>query len=81
MSNEDVIVSLQISNDLLRKEIRNLNQEIYDFEQTNSRLRDDAKRLENTIKIQADKMVELENIINNAKKQPSYFSYLPWLRN
>jgi chromosome segregation ATPase len=66
---DKVIVSLQISNTLLREEIRNLTQEINYFERTEMRLKDDAKRLENTIKMQADKIAELQDILDKNKAE------------
>jgi hypothetical protein len=66
---DKVIMSLQISNTLLREEIRNLTQEINYFERTEMRLKDDAKRLENTIKIQADKIAELQDILDKNKTE------------
>ena len=73
-----IIVSLQISNDILKEEIRNLNQEINYFESREMRMRDDIKRFENTISIQADKIIELENKLTPPIPYRSLRQYLGW---
>ncbi len=78
---DKVIVSLQISNTLLREEIRNLNQEINHFERTEIRLKDDNKRLVNTIKIQADKISELQDLLDKKKAEETTTGMYSTLRH
>jgi hypothetical protein len=58
---DQIVVSLQIGNDMLKEDIRDLRQEINYCESREIRMLEDIKRLENTIAIQADKIIELEN--------------------
>ena len=75
---QQVIVSLQINNDLLRHEICNLQQEIVFFEDRNIKLKDDTTRLENVINIQADKIIELQKALDSemSRAKETVYTYV-----